>query len=123
VSVQKSGYQRELKTEKQVLAKQRAEADPHPLSMDWDAAPEGTRELYEDLVDLAIEAIRSGAPLAQVRTEGRSAFQLNGPWRDQVAWLLTGNGAALFEHRGGLITLLADPSPGRSRAIQAHRLT
>jgi len=112
VSVQKSVCQREprpLKTEKQVLAKLRAEADPHPLSMDWDLAPEGSRELYEDLADLAIEAIRSGAPLAQVQTEGRPAFQLNGPWRDQVRWLLTGNGQALIEHRGGLITLLADP--------------
>ena len=112
VRVQESVCQRKLrpiKTEKQVLAKLRAEADSHPLSMDWDAAPEGTRELYEDLADLAIEAIRSGAPLAQVRTEGCPAFQLNGPWRDQVGWLLTGNGAALIEHRGGLITLLADP--------------
>ena len=81
-----------------MLTKLRAEADPHPLSIDWNRAPEGTPELYWDLADLAIEAIRSGAPLAQVRTEGRPAFQLNGPWRDQVAWLLTGNGAALIEH-------------------------
>ena len=112
VRVQKTVCQRkprQLKTEKQVLTKLRAEADPHPLSMDWDRAPEGTPELYWDLADLAIEAIRSGAPLAQVRTEGRPAFQLNGPWRNQVAWLLTGNGAALIEHRGGLITLLPDP--------------
>jgi len=111
--VQKSFYQRKLRplrTEKQVLSKVKAERDPHPLSIDWDLAPEGTQELYESLADRAIEELKVGAPVAQVPTKGCPAFQLNGPWREQLRWLLTGNGAALIQHRGGLITLLADPA-------------
>jgi hypothetical protein len=71
--------------------------------------------VYEDMGEIAIEALKAKAPLAQVdwvNDDGevsRPAFALNGPWREQLAWLLHGNGAPLIEYHGGLIHLLSDP--------------
>jgi hypothetical protein len=100
---------RPLRTERQILAKHKAENDPHPKSRDWDGAPEGAMECYEALIDSAIRAVGSGAPLAQVKTEGCPAFQFSGPWREQLEYLLHGDGVPLIELAGGLITLLGDP--------------
>ncbi len=100
---------RPLRTERQILAKHKAENDPHPKSRDWDGAPEGAMECYEALIDSAIRAVEGGAPLAQVRTEGCPAWQPDGPWCEQLAYLLHGDGVPLIELAGGLITLLGDP--------------
>ena len=106
---------RRLGTVARVAAKLKAEADAHPWSLDWAQAPGGTRDLYEDLGEIAIEALRAGAPLAQavwVNDDGeavRPAFAPGGPYREQLEWLLHGNGAPLIEYHGGLVYLLSDP--------------
>ena len=46
-------------------------------------------ECYEALIDSAIRAVEGGAPLAQVKTEGCPAWQPDGPWCEQLAYLLT----------------------------------
>jgi hypothetical protein len=43
----------------------------------------------------------------------RPAFALSGPWREQVSWLLHGNGVPLVEYCGGLIYLLSDAESAR----------
>lgn len=106
---------RRLDTVRRVEAKLKAEADAHPRSLDWARAPEGTRDLYQDLGEIAIEALKAGAELAQidwVNEDGevsRPALALGGPYREQLEWLLHGNGAPLAEYHGGLILLLSDP--------------
>lgn len=99
------------RTVKQCLAKYRAECDPHPKSArDWGTAPEGTRDqCYRAMIDAGIRAIEAGAPLAQFSTRGCPSFQLSGPWREQIEWLLHGDGVPLIEMAGGVIKLLGDP--------------
>ena len=47
----------------------------------------------------------------------RPAFSLNGPWREQLEWLLRGNGCPLIEYRGGLISLAQRPGVPRAAQI------
>ena len=116
-----------LDTVRRVEAKLKAEADPHPWSLDWAGAPEGTRDLYEDLGEAGIESLKAGAELAQVDwaepggAVTRPAYALSGPWREQMQWLLHGNGAPLIEYHGGLIYLLSDPVTAEKAGIPASR--
>ena len=95
---------------RRVEAKLRAEQAAHPKAIDWFGAPPGAQELYSDLAGLGIESLKSGAPLAQIDASLPCA-SLSGPWREQLEWLLTGNGVPLIEYHGGLFFLLSDPVP------------
>jgi hypothetical protein len=101
---------RRLDTVRRVEAKLKAEQNAHPKSVDWFGAPLGARELYSDLAAMGIESLKAGAPLAQLDASLPCA-SLDGPWREQLEWLLTGNGAPLIECHGGLVYLLSDPVP------------
>lgn len=113
--LRKVDEQRFLDTVPRVEAKLRAEQDSHPRSLDWFEAPSRTMEVYEDLIDLGIESLKAGAEFARVQwvnEDGEVTLpiaQLNGPWREQLEWLLHGNGAPLIQYHGGLLCLLSDP--------------
>lgn len=107
--------QRTLRTVRQVERKEKAEHDRrHPRSLDWEFAPEGAMGLYERLCADGIKALQDGAPAARFRAG--PDLKLNGPWREQLEWLLTGNGAALIGYAGGLIALLSDPESEKQSA-------
>jgi hypothetical protein len=95
---------RPITTLPQLKRKVEAEADPHPLSVDWAAAPPGTQEFYEDLAAQAARALMQG------EHEARCQASLRGKFGAQLAWLLHGNGAPLVEHvKGNVWRLLKDP--------------
>jgi hypothetical protein len=106
--LRKAGPPRRLDTVRRVEAKLKAEQDTHPRSIDWFGAPPGAMELYSDLADLGIESLKAGAEFAQLDASLPCA-SLDGPWRQQLEWLLHGNGAPLIEYHGGLAYLLSDP--------------
>jgi hypothetical protein len=106
--LRKAGPPKRLATVRRVEAKLKAEQDTHPLSIDWFGAPPGAMELYSDLADLSIESLKAGAEFAQLDASLPCA-SIDGPWRQQLEWLLHGNGAPLIEYHGGLVYLLSDP--------------
>jgi hypothetical protein len=106
--LREAGPPRRQDTVRRVEAKLKAEQDIHPRSIDWFRAPPGAMELYSDLADLGIESLKAGAEFAQLDASLPCA-SLGGAWRQQLEWLLHGNGAPLIEYHGGLVYLLSDP--------------
>ena len=82
--------------------KWRAEQHDDELSIDWESAPEGTRQLYDDLYAAARFALTKGGPRAE------AGWKPGGSMAAQLQWLCHGNCWPLVEQLEGSVLLLAD---------------
>lgn len=93
-----------IRSVSQLDSKLYAEQDDHPRSQDWLEAPEGTREVYAQLAELARAALLAGSGVARVKIANPEKMKA------QLEWLCKGNGAPLIEMEGSRFArLLRDP--------------